>query len=134
MIRRILLAVVIAQGVAACATGGNASTTGALTARESDIITKSEMAGTPGLITAWDAVQRLRPRFLRNAGRTSMTGSGDNRAIVRIDDVDTGLPEVLRTVDISQVVEIRYYSAVDATARFGGIYGRGMIHVITRQR
>ncbi|MBV6520165.1 MAG: hypothetical protein MNPFHGCM_00270 [Gemmatimonadaceae bacterium] len=134
MYRQALLATLIAMSTAACASGGNASATGALTSRQSDIITRSEIAETQGLLTAWDAVQRLRPRFLRNAGRTSVRGSGDNRAIVRVDDNVAGLPEVLRSIDISEVMEIRYYSAVDATARFGGMYGRGIIHVITRQR
>ena len=63
-----------------------------------------------------------------------MIGSGDNRAIVRIDDVDSGLPEVLRGIEIDRVLEIHYYSAVDATNRFGGLHGRGIIHVITRTR
>ena len=70
------------------------------------MITYGEMSRVQGLITAWDAVQRLRPRFLRNAGRTSLSGNGDNRALVRIDDVDTGLPEVLRTIEIQTVKEI----------------------------
>ena len=118
----------------ACASGGTADPTGALTTRESNVITAGEISKAQGLVTAWDAVQRLRPRFLRNPGTTSMRGSGDNRAIVRIDDVDSGPPEVLRTVDLQYVLEIRYYSAVDATSRFGGIHGRGIIHVITRTR
>ena len=121
--------VVLATG---CASGRPSDTTGALTSRESNVITYGEMSRVQGLVTAWDAVQRLRPRFLRNAGRTSILGNGDNRALVRIDDVDTGLPEVLRTIEIQTVKEIRYYSAVDATSRFGGMYGRGIIHVITK--
>jgi hypothetical protein len=116
----------------ACVSGGTPDPTGALTSRESNVITYGEITRAQGLITAWDAVQRLRPRFLRNAGRSSISGSGDNRAIVRIDEVDSGAPEVLRTLDIAGVKEIRYYSSVDATARFGGTHGRGVIHVITR--
>ena len=125
---------VFSVAATACASGANANPSAGLTSRQTDINTRGEITGTQGLVTAWDAVQRLRPRFLRNPGRTSVTGSADNRAIVRIDDVDTGLPEVLRDIEISQVVEIRYYSAVDATARFGGMYGRAIIHVITRAR
>lgn len=134
MTRRILFAPALAMWVMACASGGRTDPTGALTRRESDVITRGEISATQGLITAWDAVQRLRPRFLRNPGRSSITGNGDNRAIVRIDDIDSGLPEVLRTIEIEYVLEIRYYSAVDATNRFGGIYGRGIIHVITKTR
>jgi hypothetical protein len=118
----------------ACASGGTPDPTGALTTRESNVITYGEITQAQGLMTAWDAVQRLRPRFLRNAGRSSLGGSGDNRAIVRIDESDSGAPEVLRTIEIQFVMEIRYYSAVDATSRFGGRHGRGVIHVITKTR
>jgi hypothetical protein len=85
-------------------------------------------------MNAWDAVQRLRPRFLRNSGPASFAGGLDNRPIVRVDETVAGVPEALRNVDIQYVLEIRYYSAADATARFGGTYGRGVIHVVTRAR
>ncbi len=134
MQRRFVVKAAIVFLTAACASGGNADPTGALTTRESNVITVGEISQVQGLITAWDAVQRLRPRFLRNPGRASFGGSGDNRAIVRIDETDAGPPEALRSVDIQMVLEIRYYSAVDATNRFGGRSGRGVIHVITKSR
>lgn len=120
--------------LSACASGKTPDTTGALMSRNADVITASEIASTAGLLNAWDAVQRLRPRFLRNSGPTSLSGGLDNRAIVRIDETVAGAPETLRTIDIDYVLEIRYYTATDATARFGGTYGRAVIHVVTRSR
>jgi hypothetical protein len=119
---------------AGCASGRPPDTTGALTSRSADVITAGELSQGHGLQNAWDAVVRLRPRFLRNGGTTSFSGGLDNRAIVRVDQVTTGPPEKLREVDIQYVQEIRYYNAADATARFGGTYGRAVIHVITKAR
>ena len=130
--RRFLSVAAIVFLTTACASGSTADTTGALTTRESNVITYGEMSQVPGITTAWDAVQRLRPRFLRNSGPSTFGGGPDNRAIVRIDEVDSGAPEVLRTLAIQSVKEIRYYSAVDATSRFGGMHGRAVIHVITK--
>jgi hypothetical protein len=118
----------------ACASGGTPDPTGALVSREADVISRGEISNAKGLNTAWDAVQRLRPRFLRNPGRNSFGGSGDNRALVRVDETEAGPPEALQSIDIQFVLEIRYYSAVDATSRFGGTTGRGKIHVITKSR
>ncbi|MFN8570562.1 MAG: hypothetical protein U0132_00820 [Gemmatimonadaceae bacterium] len=131
--RRALL-VLMVYGSAACGGGRTASSTGALMSREADVITASEIERTQGLLNAWDAVERLRPRFFRNAGPKSFYGGLDNRPIVRIDETVAGVAEALRTVDIQYVLEIRYYSAADATARFGGTYGRAVIHVVTRTR
>ncbi|MFN8581129.1 MAG: hypothetical protein U0163_09160 [Gemmatimonadaceae bacterium] len=129
--RRLFTAIVAIVGVA-CGGGQVASTSGGLTTRNADVITAGELSRTEGLMNAWDAVLRLRPRFLRNSGPTSLTGGLDNRAIVRIDETVAGPPEALRTVDVQYVLEIRYYNATDATARFGGTYGRAVIHVVTR--
>lgn len=120
--------------VLACAGNARPSSDNPLVSRSADVITAGELTQTQGLQTAWDAVQRLRPRFLRNGGPTSFRGGLDNRAIVRVDDTVTGAAEALRSVDIQHVKEIRYYSAADATARFGGTYGRPVIHVVTKAR
>lgn len=101
--------------------------------RQSDIITRAEIDSTPGLNSALDAVQRLRPRFTRNSGTRSLRAA-DSGPLVRIDNEMVGGIEALRTVSINEIGEIRYYSAVDATARFGGIAARPVIHVIRRTR
>ncbi|MGQ0646211.1 MAG: hypothetical protein ACT4P7_01500 [Gemmatimonadaceae bacterium] len=95
------------------------------------MITREDLEKAQGLTTAMDAVQRLRPRFLRDGGTRSIR-SIDSGPVVRVDNEMTGGVEALRTVPISEINEIRYYSAVDATARFGGATGRPVIHITRR--
>ncbi len=129
--RRWLLSLLVA--IAGC--GGSMSSAGGApgTSRQADIITRAEIDSAVGLTSALDAVQRLRPRFMRNSGTRSLRAV-DSGPLVRIDNEMVGGVEALRSVSISEVGEIRYYSAVDATARFGGIAARPLIHVIRRTR
>ena len=124
----------LALGTAACAGGGApaAGTAGEIApTRQSDVITRQELDATTGLTSAMDAIQRLRPRFLRSGGTRSMR-SLESGPRVRIDTEMSGGVEVLRTVSIAEIGEIRYYSAVDATARFGGISAQPVIHIVRR--
>lgn len=84
-----------------------------------------------GAATVLDVIQRLRPRFLRDGGTRSLRGGG-SPPVVRMDNESATGMEVLRTISLSEVQEIRYYSAVDATARFGGFEGRPVIHITRR--
>jgi hypothetical protein len=49
--------------------------------------------------------------------------------MVRLNDQDMGDVAGLRQIMLSSVKEIRYYSATEATAKFGGMRGRPVIHV-----
>lgn len=119
--------------VVACASGGGGTGSVAATAstRQSDLITQAEIDSTLGLTSALDAVQRLRPRFLRNSGARSVRAT-ESGPIVRVDNEMVGGVEALRSIGLNEIGEIRYYTAVDATARFGGITNRPLIHVIRR--
>lgn len=120
--------------VLACASGGGTGSAAATAStRQSDLITQAEIDSTLGLTSALDAVQRLRPRFLRNSGARSVRAT-ESGPIVRVDNEMVGGVEALRTIGLNEIGEIRYYSAVDATARFGGITNRPLIHVIRRTR
>ncbi|MBK8250279.1 MAG: hypothetical protein IPK85_23230 [Gemmatimonadetes bacterium] len=119
----------------ACASGSSGTGAGAAaaTTRQGDLITQAEIDSTLGLTSALDAVQRLRPRFLRNSGARSVRAT-ESGPIVRVDNEMVGGVEALRSIGLNEIGEIRYYSAVDATARFGGITNRPLIHVIRRTR
>ena len=130
------LCLAFCAAVAACASGGAAGGTPATataSTRQADVITQAEIDSTLGLTSALDAVQRLRPRFLRNSGARSVRAT-ESGPLVRVDNEMVGGVEALRSIGLSEVGEIRYYSAVDATARFGGITNRPLIHVIRRTR
>ncbi len=119
--------------VAACSASTPPASSGPSTVaptRQSDVITRAEIDAATGLTSALDAVQRLRPRFTRNSGARGLRAA-DSGPLVRLDNEMIGGIEALGTT-LSEIGEIRYYSAVDATARFGGIAGRPVIHV-TRQ-
>jgi hypothetical protein len=120
-----------------CTSGGGGTSAGmsAATAstRQGDLITQAEIDSTLGLTSALDAVQRLRPRFLRNSGARSVRAT-ESGPIVRVDNEMVGGVEALRTIGLNEIGEIRYYTAVDATARYGGITNRPLIHVIRRTR
>lgn len=128
--------------IGACASGSTSGSGGASSparvagapppSRSSDVITREEIERTIDAASALDIIQRLRPRFLREVGGRSMRGSASTTPTVRLDNEIAGGIEVLRTVLLSEVQEIRYYSPVDATARFGGMDGRPVIHIVRR--
>jgi hypothetical protein len=87
-----------------------------------------EMGGT-ALLTAYDAVERLRPFYLRQRGPSTLLSVGDTRVKVFLNDVPIGGVDVLRTIPASEVAWIRYLSPPEATVRFGTQAGGGAIIV-----
>jgi hypothetical protein len=92
--------------------------------RSRDVITADEIAERGDLQTAWDAVKRLRPAFLRVRGSRSGTSGMD---VLRI-YIDT-----LKSISADAVLEIRRLSASDATFRYGRDHPQGAIVVTTRR-
>ncbi|MGH7696874.1 MAG: hypothetical protein ACRENH_17925 [Gemmatimonadaceae bacterium] len=122
---------------AACSGGsggapaGTAPSPSQQTRRDANIITRAEIEQATWATNAFDLVQRLRPNFMRTSGPTNWSGAAQS-AIVRLNDQDMGDFGALRQIQPSTVQEIRYYSAPDATAKFGGLRGRPVIHVTTK--
>jgi hypothetical protein len=110
----------------ACSSGGARTSRGS-----SSVITRSEL-NTLDLSTAYDAVQRLRPHFLRGRGSTSIRDPNPVLPVVYIAGVKQGGPEALQRVRVSEVEEIRYIGASDATTRYGTGHTGGAIEVILR--
>lgn len=98
--------------------------------RKPDLITLEEIAERTDINTAFDAVRRLRPAFLR--GRPSGSMRLDPDPIwVYVDGMKAGGPEALENIQIAQVFEIRKLSATDATTRFGTNHTNGAILIKT---
>lgn len=109
----------------------------------SNLITAEEIRAEEGISTAYEAVRRLRPRFLR--GRTGARGTsgatnprnrvssaGDTSGVVvYLNGVKAGGVEVLRRVEAAAVTEIRFIGGRDATTRYGTGHGAGVIEVST---
>ena len=87
---------------------------------------------------AYEAVERLRSRWLRQRGTTQMpaTGGGpqvrENPIAVYLDDQRLGTVESLRTIEAAAIRYIRYFTPVEAAARWGFNHGGGVIFVSTR--
>lgn len=119
----LILATAIAGVLAACA-AGTAGGSGSTASR--DIITRSQLAEIPES-TAYDAIRRLRPRWLRRRG------TRNELAVVYQDNFRLGELDQLRSIMIEQVAEIRFISASDATTRWGTGHSGGAIQVITQR-
>ena len=125
---------------AGCASSpGGSSTTGAAASSSPnrvrgsrDRITAEELA-TIDVQNALQAVQRLRPNFLqtRGAGSSSIT-QGPQDIVVYVDQTRMGGPGTLSQIPITEVKEIQYLNATDATQRFGTGHGAGAIIVVRK--
>jgi len=140
VIRRNLTTVMLVGVVAAC--GGGTGTSGGASApapaaaaqtlrRDPNVITRAEIDQATWATNAFDLVQRLRPNFLRISGPTNVSGAPQT-PLVRLNEQELGDHGALRQILLTSVQEIRYYSASDATAKFGGIRGRPVIAVTSR--
>ena len=110
---------------AACASGGTPAegTTGVT--RSSGPITRAELAPL-SQFSAFDAVRRLRPRWLSTRGTGQLP-------TVFIDRSPRGEPRVLAQIPANTVERINFLPARDATTRYGTGYAYGIIEVITRR-
>jgi hypothetical protein len=110
----------------ACA-GGNRGSAG-----DSSTLTRAELAGA-GSVNALEAVQRLRPAFLRVRGPTSILNTtARTRPVVFVDASEYGEIETLSSFPASRLEEIRFYSGSEAVTRFGSTYGAGVIQLKMR--
>lgn len=76
-----------------------------------------------------DAIDRLRPRWLQVRSRTSVQGAIP--IVVYRDNARIGGIEVLRSMRIEGIQEVRFVNATDATTRWGMGVGSGVIEVIS---
>lgn len=126
--RHILLALLVATATAS----GCGSARGPHNAsRDADVITQEELERS-NIGSAYHAIERLRPRFLRVRGPSSVTNAAADRVVVYVDNARMGYVDVLRDMQASEIVEIRYLNAPDATSRFGTGHTAGVI-LVTRK-
>ena len=113
--------------VAACAAAGSPESE----SPRSNVITLDEFANV-GHMNALEAVQRLRPVWLRVRGqatfRAQMVGIR-----VYVDGTRRGdTVDELRRIRVSNIDEMRFLSAREATMRFGTDHQEGAILVILK--
>ncbi len=96
------------------------------------ILTRSDLAAA-GSVNALEAVQRLRPAFLRVRGPTSiLNASAHTRPVVFVDASEYGEIESLSSFPASRVEEIRFFPGPEAATKFGSQYGAGVIQLRLR--
>ena len=130
MRKAILLAAALtaATVTAACASSGGS---GGTTSTSREVITTGELMEIPHG-SVYEAVRALRPRWLQARAGASVRSPQRQTAMVYIDgQLRGGLSELWNLLP-TEVSEVRYMSASDATTRFGTNHIGGAIVVTTR--
>lgn len=127
MVLSFMFAFGLATALAACSSTGGSSGP----RRDPNLITAEELSEYATL-SALDVVRRLRPRWLTGRGQGS---GGMNRPQVIQDGARLGDPDnALRSIAVSDLEELRFLSASDATMRYGTNFPGGAIVVTSRRR
>lgn len=114
---------------AGCASSGESGGTG----RDRNLITQTELMEVPHS-TIYEAVRALRPRWLQARSGATLRSREPQTAMVYIDgQLRGGLAEMWNLLP-TEVSELRYMSASDATTRFGTNHIGGAIVITTRRR
>lgn len=140
-LRHVVSLLAVQAAFVACASGGSSSgatNTGTTTPRRgsASVITEAEIAST-GLESLYDVVERLRPNMMRARGTPGrLAGATDGSAgataptiKVYLNGTPIGDLTALRTIQASNVKEVKYLSASEATTFFGTGVDSGAIVV-----
>lgn len=131
--RRFLVALLVATA-GACASGG-ATAGSTATPSNRDVITASELP-TTGAETAYDAILRLRPHFLRAHPAQSysletnggVSGPAPAPALI-VNGQRIGELSDLRRIAATTLKSVRYYSIEQAKRKFGMQYQGGALEI-----
>jgi hypothetical protein len=123
------LAAAALLALSACAAQSGAPRTGT---RDPNLITVEELENA-NAATLLDAVNRLRPQFLRSRGVVSLQDPNPPTAVVYLDGQRVGGIEFLERMSPLGVISVRYMTPVDASSRYGFNHEGGAILVSTRR-
>ena len=132
MIRRVRtspLLLAAALALTACASASPA-TPGA-PRRDPNVLTAADLSADGiATLSALDAIQRLRPIWLRARGATSVTAMGDQTPVLMVNDGVQPLA-ALGSMRATDLTSARFISGTDATTMYGTGYVNGLIKVTT---
>lgn len=111
-----------------CGSGGVKSSEAPRSNR--DLITRAQLEESTAT-NVYDLIQRARPEVLRTRGTTSIRNDRQI-AVVYVDGVRRGSPDILKQFRLSDVEEVRFVNGPDATTRYGTGHGGGAIEIKTR--
>lgn len=130
---RLAIATIVISVACAPSPGAESATRPTRPPRRSHVLISSEeLAATPAL-DAMEAVRTLRPDWLTSRGVTTLRGEMPE-LLVYLDGQRMGSQQVLSGIAIAMIREIRYYSAPDATQRWGTGHAGGVIEIVSRQK
>lgn len=150
VIWRTILAIPLGLSLAACASGGGGAATESATAtpagspasasRGRNVITREEIDKVEAT-TALELIRRIRPQYLHTrgavTGRSAANSTGTAMASVGVsvylDETLVGSTDQLQQIPLADIREIRYYSASDATTKWGTGNTAGAIQVLLRR-
>lgn len=121
--------------LAASCASGSAPSAGGTSARptNTNVLTAAEIEAAGAQDgTVYDAIRRLRPRFLQYHG-TSGSDQSAGQLLVSIDGGALDDISALRSIPARQVLEVRYLSAADAAQQFGTSANSSPV-ILLRQR
>lgn len=139
----------IPAAVLLCACGGTASPSpapapgpaasaapadsAARTRTNRDVLTEQEILAANVTTHALDAVQRLRPQWLRIRGSATVPESDGTLAIQAwLNGRHLGDVQMLRDIPVGQIVELRWLDPITARNRYGPGNSRGVVDVTGR--
>lgn len=125
---RLVLAVAVLALIPACAATGSGGE------RQSrDVLTRTQLDDVDHL-SAFDAVRRYRPLWLRTErGQDSFMTQGRRGLRVYVDRVFFGGVASLHDLDVRNIEEIRFLDKRKATTEFGTDHAEGAILISTRR-
>lgn len=122
--RAVLLPLVFVVAACTTAQGGGPR-------RSSRVLTADEIAET-SVMSAYQAVERLRPQWLHSRSSPTMANPDGAEPMVYVDGMRAGNLSELLSIRPDRVERMEYLSPSDATNRFGTDHTGGAILVTTR--
>ena len=114
----------------ACASGGAASRQ---TIALAPVISRAELR-TAGGGTLFEVVRKVRPAFLAYRGATSINTPPSAAVLVVVDGIPLGDADVLRTIQASDVFQVRRLTAVETYQKYGRSVSIGGLEVVLDHR
>jgi len=102
-----------------------------VTPQDRNLITADEIAKS-NATNAFEAVERLRPAFLRTRGSQSLQNQEPPTPMIYVDGMRYGPLQTLASVPTLGIVSIQYLTAIEATQRYGLGNEGGAIMITTR--
>jgi hypothetical protein len=96
-----------------------------------NVITADQIAAA-NAETAYDLIAKYRANFLHSRGPNSLLLKQAKEPTVFLDNVEFGLINSLKTIQASNIAEIRFIEGWDAMTKYGSDHVAGVIQIYTR--